>query len=60
MKIKLLKLNDNECFLPIPDELLKELNWKEGDTILVEDTLICNDDGEVEGLTLEKIEDENK
>jgi len=59
MKIKLLKLNENDLFLPIPDELLKELNWKLGDTILVEGTTHCYDDGEVEGLTLEKIEDES-
>ena len=60
MKVKLQKLNDNEYFLPIPDELLKELNWKLGDTILVEDTLICSEHGETEGLTLERVENENR
>ena len=25
--------DDEDCFLPLPDELLDQLNWQEGDTL---------------------------
>jgi len=42
----------DDCFVPIPDELLEELDWEEGDEILIEETEICEPWGEHRGFTL--------
>ena len=45
-----------ELILPIPDELLAEMGWNEGDELIWEETLICEDTGEYPGYTLRKSE----
>jgi len=32
--IQLTDYDDKHLLMPIPDELLRELNWKEGDTVV--------------------------
>jgi len=34
-----------ELILPIPDKLLAEMGWNEGDELIWEETLVCEDDG---------------
>jgi len=43
-----------ELILPIPDELLVELGWSEGDELIWEETLVCKDSGEYLGYILKK------
>lgn len=45
-----------ELILPIPDELLAEMGWGEGDELIWEETLMCEDHGEYPGYTLRKKE----
>jgi hypothetical protein len=46
-----------ELILPIPDELLVQVGWDEGDELLWEETLICEETGEYPGYTLRKKDD---
>ena len=43
-----------ELILPIPDELLVQVGWGEGDELIWEETLICEDWDEYHGYTLRK------
>jgi len=43
-----------ELILPIPDKLLAEMGWNEGDELIWEETLVCEDDGEYPGYSLRK------
>jgi hypothetical protein len=43
-----------ELVLPIPDKLLAEMGWNEGDELIWEETLMCEDTGEYPGYTLSK------
>ena len=45
-----------ELILPIPDELLAEMGWDEGDELIWEETLMSEDTGEYPGYTLRKKE----
>jgi len=45
-----------DLILPIPDELLAEMGWSEGDELEWEETLMCEEDGEYPGYTLRKKE----
>jgi hypothetical protein len=48
-----------ELILPIPDELLVQVGWGEGDELVWEETLLCEESGEYHGYTLRKtFEDE--
>jgi hypothetical protein len=42
--------DDNECILPLPDEILDELDWQEGDVL----EWIVNDDNTI---TIKKVDD---
>ena len=46
--------NTGDLILPIPDELLAEVGWGEGDELEWEETLMCEDHGEYPGYTLSK------
>ena len=45
-----------ELILPIPDGLLADMGWGEGDELIWEETLMCEDTGEYPGYTLRKKE----
>lgn len=50
-----------ELILPIPDELLVEVGWSEGDELVWEETLLLEESGEYTGYTLRRtIENENE
>lgn len=36
MRVKIEPLNDEEVFIRIPEEVLKELGWKEGDILEID------------------------
>lgn len=54
MKTKIQKMG-NGYFIPIPDEILKELNWNEGDDVSVETTLDCYDAGEMTSIIIANV-----
>ena len=49
-----------DLILPIPDELLAEMGWSEGDELEWEETLICEETGEYPGYTLRKKDNNNE
>ena len=50
-----------ELILPIPDELLAEMGWGDGDELVWEETLLCEESGEYPGYTLRRtLENENE
>jgi hypothetical protein len=49
--------NGEDYVLTFPDELLKEMGWGIGDTLVWEETTICEDHGEFPGFTLRKKDD---
>jgi hypothetical protein len=46
--------NREDYVLTFPDELLKEMGWGIGDTLVWEETTISEDQGKVTGFTLRK------
>jgi hypothetical protein len=46
--------NTGELILPIPDSLLVEMEWVEGDSLVWEECIMCEDDGEYSGYTLRR------
>ena len=46
--------DSGELILPIPDKLLAEMGWNEGDELIWEETLVCEDDGEYPRYSLRK------
>lgn len=54
MKTKIQKMG-NDYFIPIPDEILKELNWNEDDDVSVETTLDCYDDDEMTSIVIANV-----
>ena len=43
-----------ELILPIPDELLVEVGWSEGDELVWEETLLLEESGEYPAYTLRR------
>ncbi len=46
--------NGEDYVLTLPDELLKEMSWEIGDTLVWEETTISDDQGKATGFTLRK------
>ena len=55
-----LKSFSTGVFVELPEELLKELEWKVGDEIEVSETENCFDWGEVKSLVLRNLSKEDK
>jgi hypothetical protein len=47
---------EGNAFIEIPPELLKQLDWNEGDDLVWDETEVCEDDGEFKGVVLYKKE----
>ena len=45
---------EGNAFIEIPPELLKQLDWNEGDDLVWEGTEVWDDDGEFKGAILYK------
>ena len=50
---------EGNAFIEIPPELLKQLDWNEGDDLVWDETEVCDDDGEFKGAVIYK-KTENK
>jgi hypothetical protein len=48
------------AFIKIPAELLEKLRWQIDDEILIEETEVCEDDGESQGLVISRLDSLNK
>ena len=48
--------DEGNAFIELPSELLKQLNWNEGDDLVWDETELCDDDGEFKGAVLYKKE----
>ena len=46
--------NGQDYVLILPDELVKEMQWEIGDTLVWEETTISDDPGKITGFTLRK------
>jgi hypothetical protein len=46
--------NGEDYVLTLPDELVKEMSWEIGDTLVWEETTISDDHGKITGFTLRK------
>jgi hypothetical protein len=46
--------NGQDYVLTLPDELVKEMHWEIGDTLVWEETTISDDHGKITGFTLRK------
>ena len=49
---------EGNAFIELPPELLSELDWKEGDELVWDETEVC-DDGEFKGAVLYKKTENN-
>ena len=49
------KTDNGDAIITLPDELLEEMGWKEGDTINVDVTENCFDWGEVPSMVLRNL-----
>ena len=47
---------EGNAFIELPPELLKQLDWNEGDDLVWDETELCDDDGEFKGIVLYKKE----
>ena len=47
---------EGNAFIELPPELLKQLDWNEGDDLVWDETELCDDDGEFKGAVLYKKE----
>ena len=47
---------EGNAFIEFPPELLKQLDWNEGDDLVWDETELCDDDGEFKGAVLYKKE----
>jgi len=48
--------DEGNAFIELPPELLKQLDWNEGDDLVWDETELCDDDGEFKGAVLYKKE----
>jgi hypothetical protein len=53
-RVEVREHEDGFAFIEIPVELLEELGWQIDDVISVEETEVCEDDGESQGLVLSR------
>ena len=51
--------SSGDLYIIIPEELVEEMGWEMGDDVELAETSICNDDGEVVGLTLVNVTKES-
>ena len=48
---------EGNAFIELPSELLKQLDWNEGDDLVWDETELCDDDGEFKGAVVYKKEE---
>lgn len=58
--VKLVKGSSGQYLLPIPKEITDELEWELYDKIDVEETMMCETWGEIQGVVLRNLTKERK
>jgi hypothetical protein len=53
-RVEVREHEDGFAFIEIPLELLEELGWQIDDVISVEETEVCDNEGETQGLVLSR------
>ena len=53
-RVEVQEADDGSVFMELPPELLEKLGWEVGDELLWEETELCYDDGEAQGLVLSR------
>tara|TARA_R110000824_G_scaffold382089_1_gene575171 strand:+ start:147 stop:335 length:189 start_codon:yes stop_codon:yes gene_type:complete len=53
-RVEVKEHEDGFAFIEIPLELLEELGWQIDDVISVEETEVCDNEGETQGLVLSR------
>ena len=53
-RVEVKEHEDGFAFIELPLELLDELGWDVGELISIEETEVCNNDGESIGLVLSR------
>ena len=55
-RVEVQEADEGFVFIELPLELLDELGWDVGDELAWEETELCDDDGEAQGLVLSRPE----
>ena len=55
-RVEVQEADEGFVFIELPLELLDELGWDVGDELAWEETELCDDDGEAQGLALSRPE----
>jgi len=55
-RVEVQEADDGSVFMELPPELLEKLGWEVGHELLWEETELCDDDGEAQGLVLSRPE----
>jgi len=53
-RVEVQEHEEGYVFIELPPELLEQLGWEVGDDLVWEETELCDDDGEVQGLVLSR------
>ena len=53
-RVEVQEHEEGYVFIELPPELLEQLGWEVGDDLVWEETELCDDDGEVQGLGLSR------
>ena len=58
--VKLVKLDDGQYLLPLPDKITDGLGWKVGDELDLEFTELCETRGETQGCVVRNLTKERE
>ena len=53
-RVEVQEHEEGYVFIELPPELLEQLGWEVGDDLVWEETELCDDNGEVQGLALSR------
>ena len=53
-RVEVQEHEEGYVFIELPPELLEQLGWEVGDDLVWEETELCDDNGEVQGLVLSR------
>ena len=53
-RVEVQEHEEGYVFIELPPELLEQLGWEVGDDLVWEETELCDEDGEVQGLVLSR------
>ena len=53
-RVEVQEHEEGYVFIELPPELLEQLGWEVGEDLVWEETELCDDNGEVQGLVLSR------